>query len=109
MSGARRTARAVGIIGLGYMGGGFAKHLVEAGWRVVGFDIDAGRRRVLAKVGVEIAPDAATLASRVPTLITSLASPRALDAVVAELCTAKLPAKVVVETSTFTLTDKITA
>jgi 3-hydroxyisobutyrate dehydrogenase-like beta-hydroxyacid dehydrogenase len=109
MRGAKRSAGAVGIIGLGYMGGGFARHLVDAGWRVVGSDIDAQRVRILAEAGVEIAPDAATLARRVPTLITSLASPRALEAVVAELVAAKLPAKVVVETSTFTLTDKIAA
>jgi L-threonate 2-dehydrogenase len=105
----KRKKGTVGVIGLGYMGGWFATHLVEAGWRVVGFDIDAGRRRALAKVGVEIAPDAATLARQVPTVIISLASPQALETVVAELCGAKLAGKVVVETSTFTIEDKTKA
>ena len=33
---------AVGIIGLGIMGGAFAQNLLAAGWRVIGYDIDAG-------------------------------------------------------------------
>ena len=44
----------VGIVGLGIMGGAFAKNLVAAGWRVVGYDIDAARRRAMARAGVEI-------------------------------------------------------
>ena len=43
--GARRARGAVGVIGLGIMGGAFAKNLAKAGWRVVGFDISAARRR----------------------------------------------------------------
>ena len=35
----------VGIVGLGIMGGAFARNLVAAGWRVVGYDTDAARRR----------------------------------------------------------------
>ena len=48
----------VGVVGLGIMGGAFAKNLAAAGWRVVGFDVDPGRRRAMARHGVEIAPDA---------------------------------------------------
>ncbi len=44
----------VGIVGLGIMGGAFARNLVAAGWRVVGYDIDAARRRAMARAGVEI-------------------------------------------------------
>src|ERR1700759_1961552 len=92
-----RTKGTVGVIGLGIMGGSFARNLVESGWRVVGYDLDAARRRALAKMGVEIAPDVATLAKWVPVIITSLPSPQALDAVVAEIVAAKLPSKVVIE------------
>ena len=54
----------VGVVGLGIMGGAFAKNLVAAGWRVVGYDIDPARRRTMARAGVEIAPDVKTLAPR---------------------------------------------
>jgi 3-hydroxyisobutyrate dehydrogenase-like beta-hydroxyacid dehydrogenase len=103
---AGRKKGTVGVIGLGIMGGSFARNLAESGWRVLGYDIDAKRRRVLARSGVEIAPDAATLAQAVPTIITSLPSPKALDAVVSEITGANLPSKVVIEASTFTLDDK---
>jgi 3-hydroxyisobutyrate dehydrogenase-like beta-hydroxyacid dehydrogenase len=42
-------------------------------------------------------------------IITSLPSPQALDAVVGEIVAAKLPSKVVIEASTFTLDDKVRA
>jgi 3-hydroxyisobutyrate dehydrogenase-like beta-hydroxyacid dehydrogenase len=106
---AGRKKGTVGVVGLGIMGGSFAKNLVESGWRVLGYDIDAKRRRALARAGVEIAPDVATLAQAVPTIITSLPSPKALDTVVAEITGAKLPSRVVIEASTFTLDDKVRA
>src|SRR5437879_1959985 len=106
---AARKRGTVGVIGLGIMGGSFAKNLVGSGWRVVGYDIDAARNRALAKAGVEIAPDVAALAKAVPTIITSLPSPSALDTVVSAITGAKLPSKVVIEASTFTLDDKLRA
>ncbi|HEY2137714.1 MAG TPA: NAD(P)-dependent oxidoreductase [Xanthobacteraceae bacterium] len=106
---AARKKGTVGVVGLGIMGGSFAKNLVESGWRVLGYDIDAKRRRALARAGVEIAPDVATLAQAVPTIITSLPSPRALDAVVAEITGTKRSPKVIIEASTFTLDDKVRA
>ena len=40
--------KTVGIVGLGIMGGAIARNLVERGWRVIGFDIDAARCAELA-------------------------------------------------------------
>lgn len=104
-----RNKGTVGIVGLGIMGGAFAKNLVEADWRVVGYDIDAGRRRALARVGVEIAADVPSLAAAVPTIITSLPNPKALHETAAALAGAKLPPKAVIEASTFKLDDKLAA
>jgi 3-hydroxyisobutyrate dehydrogenase-like beta-hydroxyacid dehydrogenase len=106
---AGRSKGTVGIVGLGIMGGAFARNLAEGGWRVLGYDIDPARRRALAKAGVEIMPDVATLARSAPVVITSLPSPQALDAVVAEIAANKLPSRIVVEASTFTLADKFRA
>jgi len=104
---AGRKKGTVGVVGLGIMGGSFARNLAKSGWRVLGHDIDAKRNRLLAKSGVEIMPDVATLAKEAPTIITSLPSPQALDAVVAEIIASKTAPRVVVEASTFTLDDKI--
>jgi L-threonate 2-dehydrogenase len=99
----------VGIVGLGIMGGAFAQNLVKAGWQVVGYDIDPARRRTLAKAGVEIAKDAASLAAAVPTIITSLPKPAALDATVKAIADAGVKPRVIVEASTFTINDKARA
>jgi putative dehydrogenase len=99
----------VGIVGLGIMGGAFAQNLVKAGWHVVGYDIDPVRRRAMAKAGVEIAKDAGALAAAVPTIITSLPKPAALDATVKAIADAGVKPRVIVEASTFTLDDKVRA
>jgi len=106
---ASRKKGAVGIVGLGIMGGSFARNLQAAGWRVVGFDIDPSRRRVLARAGVEIAADAADVARKVPVIITSLPKPAALATTAAAIAKAKVPRRVVVEASTFTIEDKTKA
>jgi len=106
---AGRKKGTVGVVGLGIMGGSFARNLAKSGWRVLGYDIDAKRNRLLAKSGVAIVPDVATLAKQAPTIITSLPSPQALDTVVAEIIAAATEPRVVVEASTFTLDDKLRA
>jgi 3-hydroxyisobutyrate dehydrogenase-like beta-hydroxyacid dehydrogenase len=100
---------AVGIVGLGIMGGSFAQNLVAAGWRVIGYDIAPERRRAMARAGVEIARDAGDVARKAKTIITSLPSPKALAATVDTIVKAKVPRRVIVEASTFTLEDKTAA
>jgi putative dehydrogenase len=99
----------VGIVGLGIMGGAFARNLAAAGWRVVGYDIDAARRRAMARAGVEIAQDAKTLAAEVRTIITSLPKPAALDATVEAIVDARANRRVIIEMSTFAIDDKLAA
>src|ERR1700719_3104988 len=55
-----------GIIGLGIMGGAIARNLVDRGWRVIGFDIDATRRAELGLAGVTIAADVGHIARDCP-------------------------------------------
>lgn len=104
MRGKKRGA--VGVIGLGIMGGAFAKNLVAGGWRVVGFDVDPARRKAMGKIGVEIAQDVPSLAAAVRTVITSLPKPSALEDTVNSIVAAKLPRRTVIEMSTFALKDK---
>src|SRR5262249_45187953 len=99
----------VGIVGLGIMGGAFARNLVRAGRRVVGYDVDEVRCRAMARAGVEIAHDAKTLAAEVKIIITSLPKPAALDATVKSIIQARVAPRIVVEASTFALEDKLKA
>ena len=102
----RKTRGTVGVIGLGIMGGAFAKNLVTAGWRVVGYDPNPARRREARRAGVDLANNAAEVASAVPIILTSLPKPRALTETVQEIAAARLRSKVVVEMSTFAISDK---
>jgi len=106
---AAKKRGAVGVVGLGIMGGAFAENLVAAGRRVVGYDVDASRRRALAQKGVNIAKNAGEVARHAPIIILSLPKPSALAETVASIAKAKLPRRVVIEASTFKLEDKIAA
>jgi putative dehydrogenase len=96
----------VGVIGLGIMGGSFARNLAAAGWRVVGYDLSAKARKAAERAGVEIASSAVDVASKVPTVLTSLPKPQALIDTVKAIAAAKLPRKTIVEMSTFAISDK---
>jgi len=106
MAGAKNKKGTVGIIGLGIMGGAFAKKLAAAGWQVVGYDISAARRREAQRAGVSIARSAAAVAAQVPVILTSLPKPQALMKTVREIAAARLPRKVLVEMGTFAIADK---
>jgi len=103
---ARKTKGTVGVIGLGIMGGSFAKNLVADGWRVIGYDISAAKRREAKGAGVELASSAAEVAAAAPIILTSLPKPQALMDTAREIAAAKLKGKVVAEMSTFTISDK---
>ena len=56
------TGTSVGFVGLGLMGQGFTQRLCEKGYRVVGYDVDAGKTRAAAAWGVTPADSAAEVA-----------------------------------------------
>ncbi len=106
MVAAKKSKGTVGVIGLGIMGGSFAKNLAAAGWRVVGYDISAKARKAAEHAGVEIAKSAVDVASKVPTILTSLPKPQALIDTARAIAAAKLPRKTIAEMSTFAISDK---
>jgi 3-hydroxyisobutyrate dehydrogenase/glyoxylate/succinic semialdehyde reductase len=97
----------VGIVGLGIMGGAIARNLVERGWRVIGFDIDAARRAELAPAGVTIADDVGQVARDAPIIMTSLPSPAAAEDVAHAIANSGQSARIVVELSTLAIADKL--
>ena len=96
----------VGLIGLGIMGGAIARNLAQAGWRVVGYDVDSGRCDELSAQGVEVAPDAAAVARAAPTILTSLPKSAALMATAEAIIAAGVPRRTIAELSTFAIADK---
>ena len=97
----------VGIIGLGIIGGAIARNLVDRGWRVIGFDIDATRRAELGLAGVTIAADVGQVARDAPVVMTSLPTPEAVADVAQTIAKSGQSPRIVVELSTLTLADKL--
>ena len=100
-------SKTVGIIGLGIMGSAISRNLVERGWRVIGFDIDAARTAELAQAGVTIAGVVAEVVREVPIVMTSLPTPAAVIDVARAIAGSGQPPRIVVELSTLTIADKL--
>jgi 3-hydroxyisobutyrate dehydrogenase/glyoxylate/succinic semialdehyde reductase len=99
--------KTVGIVGLGIMGGAIARNLVDRGWRVIAFDIDAARRDQLAQANVAIAASAVQVLRDAPIVMTSLPSPAAVDQVAQEIANSGYTQRIVAELSTLSLADKL--
>src|ERR1700722_18341490 len=97
----------VGMIGLGIMGGAMARNLLERGWVVTGFDLDPARQDALREAGAVMATSAFAVAHAAPIVITSLPSPWAARDVAQEIAAAGLSSRIVVETSTLAIADKL--
>src|SRR5258706_1853175 len=76
----RRRKGTVGQVGLGIMGGAFARHLLDDGYHVVGYDPSPKATRALNRAGGETVWSAAEVARRARVVITSLPSPAAMEA-----------------------------
>jgi 3-hydroxyisobutyrate dehydrogenase-like beta-hydroxyacid dehydrogenase len=99
----------VGQVGLGIMGGAYAKHLRAAGFDVIGYDVDAKRNAMLKSLGGKPAKTIADVSSNTPVVITSLPSIQAVDAAFFGkngLLDGAPPGTIVIETSTLPLEVK---
>jgi putative dehydrogenase len=99
--------KTVGMIGLGIMGGAIARNLVERGWKVVGFDIDAARRAELALAEVAIADGVGQVARDATIIMTSLPGAAAAHEVAQTIADSGQPPRIVVELSTLAIADKL--
>jgi 3-hydroxyisobutyrate dehydrogenase-like beta-hydroxyacid dehydrogenase len=97
----------IGIIGLGIMGGAFAKNLCAAGWTVIGYDIEPARNAEARAAGVEIAHSAEAVADTAADIITSLSTPRAVLDTAETIARSGARGRTVVEASTLSLDDKM--
>ena len=104
------TAQPIGQVGLGIMGGAFAKHLRAAGFDVLGFDPDEQRRAELKSLGGVPVKTGADVSSRAGIVITSLPSIEAVDSAFFGkdgLLDGAAPGTIVIEASTLPLEVKL--
>src|ERR1700734_1382799 len=106
--GSARPIRA-GVIGLGIMGGGFARHLAEAGVHTSGYDLLPANLEAFSAHGGYARPSARAGAAEADIVITSLPSFAALEDAMfgdAGAAAAGRTGILVVETSTLAINDK---
>src|SRR6266550_1794686 len=96
----------VGVGGLGIMGSAIAANLMQAGHRVVGYDILARRRQDHRRAGGQVAKDARDLGTRVDIVVCSLPSSDALRQAAVALAKSPRPPQIVIETSTLPIAVK---
>lgn len=99
----------VGVIGLGTMGGAMARHLLDAGYPVIGHDIDPGCVEAFTLAGGTAAASAAEVCAQAGIVILSLPSVSAFEQVTAGpqgLTGAGRAGQPVIETSTLPLEVK---
>ena len=96
----------VGVIGLGAMGGAIIRNVAASQREAIGFDLDEEKIKQATADGIDIESSVAALAERVPVLITSLPSPKAVVAVAKEIAASKAKNLIVIEASTLALEDK---
>jgi L-threonate 2-dehydrogenase len=102
----RQTKKSVGVIGLGIMGSAMSANLVKSGFKVHGYDIAARARSALKRAGGFPLGSASEVLDSSSVVITSLPSAEALHRVAEELSAKN---KIVVETSTLPIEDKVRA
>jgi 3-hydroxyisobutyrate dehydrogenase-like beta-hydroxyacid dehydrogenase len=94
------TAPAVGVIGLGLLGGALAERFGAAGFDVLGFDVEAGRGRALAGHGVRAVASAREVARGCARVVLSLPTSAVVATVVAEIDAELRPGLMLVDTTT---------
>ncbi len=77
-----QVSNPVGLIGIGLLGSSFARRLLDAGFQVVGFDIDPSRRAELAKLGGEPLDSVAQVAARCRRILVAVLTVAQLEDVV---------------------------
>jgi len=101
-----RSKGTIGQIGLGIMGGAFARHLLAAGYQVIGYDVAPAAVKAFARAGGRAAISCAEVAARAPVVITSLPSPAAMEEAYfgrQGIAAGARPGSIVIEASTMTL------
>ncbi len=102
----QRSSASIGIVGLGIMGSAIARHLLKAGHRVVGYDVNRARMRDFQTDGGLAAANGPEVGRLSSVVITSLPSSDSLLDTLGALARAARRGQIVIETSTLPIDVK---
>ncbi len=103
----RKISRTIGMIGLGLMGGAMARNLVAADYTVVAFDCNAAVAEAAREAQIHVVNNATEVATEARDIILSLPDPDAVMTTAQAVIDAGVPERVLIETSTLDLDDKL--
>jgi 3-hydroxyisobutyrate dehydrogenase-like beta-hydroxyacid dehydrogenase len=99
----------IGVIGLGAMGSVIASHLLDKNFDVMGYDLLPERGDELKKLGLKNSKSIVDVANYAEILISSLPSFESLNKVISQICNSDEAKKILIETSTLEVSQKIEA
>jgi 3-hydroxyisobutyrate dehydrogenase-like beta-hydroxyacid dehydrogenase len=94
------SEKTIGVIGLGLLGSALAERLLGAGFRVLGFDVDAGRCRALEQQGGQAAADPAAVAASCDRILLSLPTTDVVEDVVRQIEARLRAGQIMLDTTT---------
>lgn len=97
------NATVVGLVGLGNIGGGMCRRMLEKGLAVVGYDVSSSAAERAASAGASIEPSLAGVTARARVIVTSLPNPAIVRDVYlgpGRLVALSKPGTTLIETST---------
>jgi putative dehydrogenase len=97
----------IGMIGLGLMGASLSARLIDAGYAVIGFDIDIDRCQALKAGGGELAASAGELVAQCRTIIVAVYNAGQVESLLAELARSEKPARSAIICTTTCTPDEI--
>src|SRR4051812_38034186 len=95
-----RRDRPLGLIGIGLLGSAIAERLLRAGWRVIGWDIDPGRRSALSALGGTAAEGAEEVVGSCDRILLSLPTDEVAVEVLRSVESALRTGQYLIDTST---------
>ena len=94
---------------MGAMGSVIASHLLDKNFDVMGYDLLPERGDELKKLGLKISKSIVDVANYAEILISSLPSFESLNKVISQICNSDIAKKILIETSTLEVSQKIEA
>jgi 3-hydroxyisobutyrate dehydrogenase-like beta-hydroxyacid dehydrogenase len=95
-----QSAPTVGLVGVGLMGAALAERLIAGGLRVLGYDINPARCRLLEELGGELSADAVAVVAACDRVIFSLPDSTVVEQVLAQIDGRLPPGRVIIDTTT---------
>ncbi|MEX2111909.1 MAG: NAD(P)-dependent oxidoreductase [Pirellulales bacterium] len=92
--------RTIGMIGLGLLGSAIAQRLLQAGYEVIGFDLDAARRQALVTAGGTAVARGQDVFAQCDTILLSLPNSDIVAQVMADAASDLRPGMLVIDTTT---------